>query len=71
MAGAIGIAWIGYAVTAAFLHDGYPRYFWLLAGITLALPQLAAHELGGRDDRTLPGMVWPRTPRPVTAAAPS
>ena len=71
MAGALGIGWVGYAVTAAFLHDGYPRYFWLLAGITLALPQVAAHERGGCEDGALPGMAWPRTPRPVLAAAPS
>ena len=44
LAGAIGFAWIGYAVTAIFLHDAYSRYFWLLVGITLALPQIAGRE---------------------------
>ena len=43
-----GIAWalavglIGYLAASFFLHGAYPRYFWLLIGIALALPQIVA-----------------------------
>ena len=47
MAGALGVGWIGYGITALFLHDAYPHYFWLLVGVTLALPQVAEYEGGG------------------------
>lgn len=30
---------IGYLGAAMFIHGAYPRYFWLLAGIALSLPQ--------------------------------
>ena len=35
------IGLIGHLVAAIFLHDSYPRYFWLIVGIALALPNLA------------------------------
>jgi O-antigen ligase len=41
LAAAVGIGWVGYAVTALFLHDGLPRQLWLMVGITMALPQIA------------------------------
>lgn len=44
IAGAIGIAWIGFAITEIFLDERYNRYFWLFVGITLALPQVAEYE---------------------------
>lgn len=43
-----GIAWAlavglaGYLASSFFLHGAYPRYFWLLIGIALALPQIVA-----------------------------
>jgi O-antigen ligase len=42
---AFGVAFVGYLVASLFLHDGYPRYFWLLVGIVLAMPQAAKWEL--------------------------
>lgn len=43
-----GIAWAlavglaGYLAASFFLHGAYPRYFWLLIGIALAVPQIVA-----------------------------
>lgn len=31
---------VGYLSAALFIHASYPRYFWLLTGIALALPQV-------------------------------
>jgi putative inorganic carbon (hco3(-)) transporter len=39
---ALMAAVLGYLVASQFLHGAYPRYFWLLMGILLALPQTAA-----------------------------
>jgi O-antigen ligase len=36
---------VGYLGAAMFIHGAYPRYFWLLAGIALAIPQVADHIL--------------------------
>ena len=32
---------IGYLAAALFIHGAYPRYLWLLAGISLAIPRIA------------------------------
>jgi putative inorganic carbon (hco3(-)) transporter len=37
----IGIGIFGYLVAAVFIHDAYPRYFWLLMGIGLAVTEVA------------------------------
>ena len=37
----IGVSFIAYLVTAIFLHDAYPRYFWVFVGIAWAVPQSA------------------------------
>ena len=42
---ALCIGLIGYLTAALFLHAAYPRFFWLLVGIALTLPQVADHEL--------------------------
>jgi O-antigen ligase len=39
---AIGAALIGYLVTSVFLHMAFARFVWLLVGIAIALPNLAA-----------------------------
>jgi putative inorganic carbon (hco3(-)) transporter len=44
MAEALGVALGGYLVAGLFLHMAYPRFFYLLAGIALALPNIAAYE---------------------------
>lgn len=41
---AVGVALIGFAVTSAFLHLAFARLPWLLVGIALALPGVAAWE---------------------------
>ncbi len=38
--GAFSAGMIGYLTAAMFIHGAYPRYFWLLAGIAMALPQV-------------------------------
>jgi O-antigen ligase len=38
--GAFGIALFGYLVGSLFLHLSYPRYFWLLLGIAIAIAGL-------------------------------
>lgn len=42
---AIGV--IGFLISSVFLHSAYPRYFWLLVGIGLAIPQVALNETSG------------------------
>lgn len=34
----LSLGCIGYLLAAVFLHDAYPRYFWLLCGLILAIP---------------------------------
>jgi O-antigen ligase len=41
LAGALGISFITYLIASIFLHDAYPRFFWVLIGICWALPQCA------------------------------
>lgn len=36
---ALGVSFIAYLVASIFLHDAYPRFFWVLTGICWALPQ--------------------------------
>ncbi len=43
---ALGVGLVGYLTAAIFLHAAYPRFFWLLVGITLAIPQIARNEQG-------------------------
>lgn len=44
MVAAFGIGFIGYLSAAMFVHDAYPRYFWLLLGIGLAIQNVAKNE---------------------------
>ncbi len=46
MAAAIGVGFAGYLIAALFLHAAYPRFFYLLIGIALALPHVAFYEKG-------------------------
>jgi O-antigen ligase len=41
MVAAYAIGVLGYLSAAMFIHNAYPRYFWMLVGISLALPQVA------------------------------
>jgi putative inorganic carbon (hco3(-)) transporter len=40
----VGIGISGYLLAAIFVHDAYPRYFWLLIGIALAVTEVARQE---------------------------
>lgn len=44
MAAALGVGLAGYLIAGLFLHAAYPRFFYLLIGIALALPHVAAWE---------------------------
>lgn len=48
MVDAFSIAMTSYMVTSIFLHDAYPRYFWILVGVALATEQLAKNEVNAR-----------------------
>ena len=41
LSAAMGISLITYLVTAFFLHDAFPRFFWVLVGICWAIPPIA------------------------------
>ncbi|MFQ5617010.1 MAG: O-antigen ligase family protein, partial [Anaerolineales bacterium] len=42
---AVGVGLAGYLTSALFIHASYPRHFWLLIGVALALPRMAQNEL--------------------------
>ncbi len=44
MVNSFTVGMFGYLVASLFLHGAYPRFFWLLFGIALALPQIAQYE---------------------------
>jgi putative inorganic carbon (hco3(-)) transporter len=48
MVAAILIGMIGYLTSAIFIHGAYPRYFWLLAGIAMATPNVVRTILAER-----------------------
>jgi putative inorganic carbon (HCO3(-)) transporter len=45
MVWALLVGLIGYLVASLFLHGAYPRFFWLLMGIALAVPQIIPARL--------------------------
>jgi O-antigen ligase len=51
MVNAFAIGLLGYMVASIFVHAAYPRYFWLLAGIVMALPQLSAETIKSRSTK--------------------
>lgn len=42
--GAFSAGFVGYLTAALFIHSAYPRYFWLLVGIAMALPNIANND---------------------------
>jgi O-antigen ligase len=54
LATGFAIALLGYLAGSIFLHLTYPRYFWLLIGIGLALHTLVASERPAPSPRALP-----------------
>ncbi len=49
LAEGLTLGFVGYLVASIFLHSFHPRYFWLLAAVTLALPRVAASELAATE----------------------
>jgi putative inorganic carbon (hco3(-)) transporter len=47
---ALGIGITGYLFAAIFLHAAYPRFFWLLFGIAMSVPQVTRHVLATPDE---------------------
>ena len=47
-----GVALIGYLVAAIFIHAAFPRFFYLLIGIGLALDALAKNEIAEQQVRS-------------------
>ncbi len=45
---ALAISMLGYLTGSLFLHAAFPRYFWLLTALILALPHVAATESASR-----------------------
>jgi putative inorganic carbon (HCO3(-)) transporter len=45
---AFGIGLVGFLTASIFLHDGYPRYFWILASIGFAIPNVVKLECQDR-----------------------
>lgn len=57
MIAGLAMGLVGYLIAAIFLHDAYPRFFWLLAGLILAVPGMMVDQhqnenLGTAQDGT-------------------
>jgi len=63
---AIGFGFSGYLMAGLFIHAAYPRYFWLLVGIALAIPQLAKNEITARLNQTNTAIINNLNPQPST-----
>lgn len=50
MLDAIQASLVAYLAGALFLHGAYPRYFWFVVAVALAIPNLARHELANREE---------------------
>jgi putative inorganic carbon (hco3(-)) transporter len=48
MVTAYAVGFGGYLMAAAFIHMSYPRNFWLLVGIALAIPRLSEIEIAAK-----------------------
>ncbi|NNF60397.1 MAG: hypothetical protein HKN06_03595 [Gammaproteobacteria bacterium] len=62
MVAGLAMGFIAYLVAAVFLHDAYPRYFWLMTGLILAVSGMLSQQAGqaaALADRNHPGIVPP------------
>lgn len=66
LGGFFQIGFIGYAVSAIFLHGDYPRFLWLLVGMAIAYYEGARAELAVRE-----GAPVPTTPAPTPQLGPA
>lgn len=53
LAVAFGLGVFGFLVSSLFLHESYPKYFWIFMGIALSLPQAARSEIDRSAGRSL------------------
>lgn len=53
LAVAFGLGVFGFLVSSLFLHESYPKYFWIFMGIALSLPQAARSEIDHSAGRSL------------------
>jgi O-antigen ligase len=53
---ALAVGFAGYLAAALFLHESYTHYFWMMVGLALAVPQVAAEGI----NVAVPGDVAPR-----------
>ncbi|MCA9924243.1 MAG: O-antigen ligase family protein [Anaerolineales bacterium] len=44
LAAALMVGFLGYLIAGIFIHLAYPRHFWLLYGLAIALPQIARNR---------------------------
>jgi O-antigen ligase len=54
LSAAMGVSLITYLVTAFFLHDAFPRFFWVLVGVCWAIPQIAQDLSISHRTKSLP-----------------
>ncbi len=66
---AFTLSFIGFLIASVFLHASHPRYFWLLAGIALALGQVGRNETAAEPREPASGETTrPSEPTPTTRA---
>lgn len=46
---ALGLAMVGFLAAYLFLHDAYPRFFWILVGILYAIPNIINNDIKNPD----------------------
>ncbi len=52
MVAAYGFGFLGYLVAALFIHNAYPRIFWVIVGVALSIPQVARAEIESTEAMT-------------------
>ncbi len=50
---AVGIGMVGFLTASIFLHDAFARFFWLMVGISFAIPNIVEAEV--KERRAIPG----------------
>lgn len=66
----LAVALVTYLFASIFLHDSFPRYFWLLTGICMALPYVARQEIARHRRMAAepaPAPAWQAAPAPAAA----
>jgi hypothetical protein len=50
MVAAYAFGFAGYLMAALFIHNAYPRNFWVLAGIAFSIPRMVQIEIKKSED---------------------